>query len=50
MEMGFPGIEPMLDRCVCFGSLFTSNDDFGRTFILPYRTFSCADASYLLIL
>jgi len=45
----FPGIEPMSDRCVCFGLLFTSDDDLGRTFILPYGTFSSADASYLLM-
>jgi len=29
--------------------LFTSDDDLGPTFILPYGTFSCADASNLLI-
>jgi len=34
----FPGIEPMFDRCVCLGLLFTSDDDLGRTFILPYGT------------
>ena len=45
----FPGIEPMFDRCVCFGLLFTLDDDLGRTFILPYRTFSSADTSNLLI-
>jgi len=45
----FPVIEPMFDRCVCFGLLFTSDDDFGRTFILPYGTFSSADAPCLLI-
>ena len=45
----FPGIEPMFDRCVWFGLLFTSYDDLGRTFILPYGTFSSADASNLLI-
>ena len=28
----------MFDCCVCFGLLFTSDDDLGRTFILPYRT------------
>jgi len=41
----------MFDRChgVCFGLLFTSDDDLGRTFILPYWTFSSADASNLLI-
>jgi len=39
----------MFDRCVCFGLLFTSDDDLGRTLILPYGTFSSADASYLLI-
>ena len=39
----------MFDRCVCFGLLFTSDDDLGRTFILPYGTFSSADASNLLI-
>ena len=33
----------------CFGLLFTSDDDLGRTFILPYGTFSSADASNLLI-
>jgi len=44
-----PGIEPMFDRCVCFGLLFTSDDDLGPTFILPYWTYSSADASNLLI-
>jgi len=39
----------MFDRCDCFGLLFTSDDDLGRTFILPYGTLSCADASNLLI-
>jgi len=39
----------MFDRCVCFGSLFTSDGDLCRTFILPYKTFSYADASNLLI-
>ena len=39
----------MFDRCVCFGLLFTSDDNLGRTFVLPYRTFSSADALYLLI-
>jgi len=39
----------MFDRCVCFGLLFTSDDDLGRTIILPYGTFSSADASNLLI-
>ena len=45
----FPGDEPMLDWCVCFGLLFTSDVDLGRTFILPYGTFSSGDASYQLI-
>ena len=45
----FPGIEPMFDRCVCFGLLSTSDDDLGRKFIFPYGTFSSADASNLLI-
>ena len=45
----FPGDEPMFDRCFCFGLLFTPDDDLGRTFILPYGTFSSADTSYLLI-
>jgi len=51
MRLGlcFPGIEPMFDRCVCFGLLFTSDDDLSHTFILPYGTFSSADASNLLI-
>ena len=34
----FPGIETMFDRCVCFGLFLTSDDDLGRTFILPYGT------------
>jgi len=29
----FPGIEPMFDPCVCFGLLFTSDDNLSRTFI-----------------
>jgi len=37
------------DRCVYFGLFFTSDDDLGRTFILPYGTFSSAEASNLLI-
>ena len=28
----------MFDRCVCFGLLFTSDDELGRTSILPYGT------------
>jgi len=28
----------MFDRCVCFGLLFTSDDELDRTFILPYGT------------
>jgi len=28
----------MFDRCVCFVLLFTSDNDLGRTFIVPYRT------------
>jgi len=39
----------MFDRCVCFGLLFTPDDDLSRTFISPYGTFSSADASNLLI-
>jgi len=39
----------MFDCCVCFGLLFTLDDDLGRTFILPYGIFSSADASYPLI-
>jgi len=39
----------MFDRCVYFGFLFTSDDNLGRTFILPYGTFSSTDASKLLI-
>jgi len=39
----------MLHWCVCFALLFTSDDDLGRTFMLPYGTFSCGAASYLLI-
>ena len=31
----FLGIEPMFDSCVCFRLLFISDDDLGRTFILP---------------
>jgi len=47
----FPGIEPMFDHChgVCYGLLFTPNDDLGHTIILPYWIFSSADASNLLI-
>jgi len=41
-------MSPCLDRCVCFGLLFTSDDDLGSMFILPYGAFSSADASYLL--
>jgi len=42
--MCFPGIEPMFDRChgVCFGLLFTSDNDLGRSLILPYGTISLA--------
>ena len=39
----------MFDRCVCFGLLFTSDDELGRTVILSYGIFSSADASNLLI-
>jgi len=45
----FPGIETMFDRCVCFGLLFTLDDNLDSAFILPYGTFSFADASTLLI-
>jgi len=38
-----------LDRCVCFELLFTSDDDLGRAFTLPYGTFSSADSPNLLI-
>ena len=44
-----PGIEPMLDHCVCLGFLLTLDDDLDQTFILPYGTFSSADALCLLI-
>jgi len=49
LGLSFPGIEPMFDRCFCSGLLLTSDDDLDRTFILPYGTFSSADASNLLI-
>jgi len=32
----FPGIEPMFDPCVCFGLLFTLDNDLGCTFIFLY--------------
>jgi len=35
--------------CVSFGELSTSDDDLGSMLILPYGTFSSADASNLLI-
>ena len=31
LSLGVLGIEPMFDRGVCFGLLFTSDDDLGCT-------------------
>ena len=39
----------MFDRCVCFGLLFTSDDDLDRTFILKYFTYGTFSSAYLLI-
>jgi len=46
LGLSFPGIEPMFDRCICFGLLFTLDDDLGRTFILPYGTILPAAPHY----
>jgi len=40
---------PVRPLCLLWIAILTSDDDLGRTFILPYGTFFSADASKLLI-